>query len=493
MSRKYNIKILSDGFEVSVAGDPIKSLIISGTSEIYTYSASEIFAVTIKTMDTGPSVEDMYAEIYTDDTIYIILSESSIFKNTVLDTLNSIVPINLELFIEASMYHFNKTFVLYKKEGSNVDTDDNDEKKIAILEASILTLHKIKQSEGLSGFIFALMSFCPMYLLYGKGEHKDQLVNLSAIKENMVPVFTSLEKCPKLEQFEAKKVSADTYTKLLVSGKCDVAVNFNTDCQIIINSQQLQGILLPLVMLREDPACKENALGGTPVSKNSQPAKSENSGSKKKSFFDLFKRKKVNTNQTEATKQTPKDSHQSGANTPNSKADILNMIMREMAQKTPSDHFASGAIFDITRQRHNDFSNIVMSNNAATLKDFFAKAYIDFCNQPQLVGFSPDMVDKNKNDTNPAMWNADIVSLPSGEKVALCFMPINNNTYAARIIGVVLGNGEDRYYYCMLNKDENTFSEVIRNKAMQGVEKIGEVKRLGFELMNSFVECIKNN
>ena len=42
MSRKYNIKILSDSFEVSVAGDPINRLIISGTNEIYTYSASEI-------------------------------------------------------------------------------------------------------------------------------------------------------------------------------------------------------------------------------------------------------------------------------------------------------------------------------------------------------------------------------------------------------------------------------------------------------------------
>ena len=292
MSKNNNIKILSDSFEVSVAGDPIKRLTISGTNEIYTYSASEILAVTIKTMDTGPSVEDMYAEVYTDDAVYIILSESPIFQNAVLDTLSSIVPINLGLFIEASMYHFNKTFVLYKKEGSDVDTNDNDEKRIAILEASISALHKNKQSEGLSGFIFAIMSFCPMYLLYGKGEHKDQLVNLSAIKENLVPIYTSLEKCPKSDQFEAKKVSADTYTKLLVSRKCDVAVNFNTDCQIVINLQQLQGVLLPLLMLREDPACQESALGGTSISKTSQPVNTENGGSKKKSFFDLFKRKR---------------------------------------------------------------------------------------------------------------------------------------------------------------------------------------------------------
>lgn len=55
------------------------------------YSAEDINAVFIKTMDTGPSVEDMYAEVYIHNTIYIILSESPLFKTLILDIFGSIV------------------------------------------------------------------------------------------------------------------------------------------------------------------------------------------------------------------------------------------------------------------------------------------------------------------------------------------------------------------------------------------------------------------
>lgn len=120
------------------------------------------------------------------------------------------------------------------------------------------------------------------------------------------------------------------------------------------------------------------------------------------------------------------------------------------------------------------------------------EAYVAFCNQPQIVGFSLSMIDVRRNDTNPGTWNADIVNLPSGENVALCFMPINSEALAARIIGIVLGNAGDKYYY-MLSKDGKAFSDVMQNKAMLGIEKVGSVKGLGVELMNSFVECIKNS
>ena len=196
-------------------------------------------------------------------------------------------------------------------------------------------------------------------------------------------------------------------------------------------------------------------------------------------LFDLFRKKKVRT----TTK----------ANMSNTKEDIMKQLLQNMMQKTPSEHFASGAVFDITRQNHDRFAQIVNSNDAIFLNNFFANAYVAFCDQPQIVGFTSSMVDVRQNDTNPGTWNADIVNISSGEKVALCFMPINNAKYSARIIGIVLGNSGDRYYYCMLNKDDNMFSDVIQNKAMFGIEKIGSVKGSGFELMNSFVECIKNN
>lgn len=199
----------------------------------------------------------MYAEIHTNDTIYIILSESSSFKEIIVDTIQSIVPINLELFIEASMYHFNKTFVLYKKEEADIEIEDNDEKRIAILEECIRLFHASKhltKTEGLARFTFAMLTFCPMFLLYGKEEHQNMLVNLSAISENLVPIYTSLERCPKGDQFEKRKLSSDMYIKLLAHGDNDAMVNFNMDCQLMISSEQLRNVLLPLIVLREAPA-----------------------------------------------------------------------------------------------------------------------------------------------------------------------------------------------------------------------------------------------
>ena len=40
---------------------------------------------------------------------------------------------------------------------------------------------------------------------------------------------------------------------------------------------------------------------------------------------------------------------------------------QNIMQKTPSEHFASGAVFDITRQNHDQFARIVNSNDAMSL------------------------------------------------------------------------------------------------------------------------------
>ena len=96
------------------------------------------------------------------------------------------------------------------------------------------------------------------------------------------------------------------------------------------------------------------------------------------SLFDLFKKKKTNTT--------------ASINTSNSKDDIMKMMLQNMMQKTPSEHFASGAVFDIARQNHDQLALIVNSNDAMSLKSFFANAYVTFCNQPQIVGFSPSMI-----------------------------------------------------------------------------------------------------
>lgn len=175
------------------------------------------------------------------------------------------------------------------------------------------------------------------------------------------------------------------------------------------------------------------------------------------------------------------------------KEDILKLILEQMGQKTPSEHFASGAIFDITRNMHSNFEQIVRSNNPSALHEFFSGAYMMFCNNPQIVGFTPAIVDINKNDTDPRSWNADVFTFSTGEAITLCYMPIQHDTLAARIIGIAIDDDGDRYYYCMLNKDMNVLSDVIQNKAMLGVEKIGEIKGQGSDLMKSFLNCIKKS
>lgn len=195
------------------------------------------------------------------------------------------------------------------------------------------------------------------------------------------------------------------------------------------------------------------------------------------SFLDFFKKKR-----------TPSPMQNAG-----SKEEFFRMVLEQMCQKTPSEHFASGAIFDIVRKDHSSFEQLVRSKNPVALQNFFVNAYLLFCKNPEIVGLTPAMVDIKKNDTDPLTWNADIITSSSGEAIALCYMPIQHQTLEARIIGIVIGSECDRYYYCMLNKDINMLSDVMQNKVMLGVEKVGEIKGRGFDLMNSFVVCMNKN
>ena len=176
-----------------------------------------------------------------------------------------------------------------------------------------------------------------------------------------------------------------------------------------------------------------------------------------------------------------------------SKEDIIRMILEKQAQKSPSDHFVSGSVFDICRQHRNVFYTAAKSNDALSLLTLFVNAYTLFLDKPQVVGFTPDMVNRNNNDTSPATWSANVFPLQPGDYAVLLFMPIQNNTLAARIVGIVFSDKGDGYYYCMLNKGAENASEVIRNKGMFGLETVGTVRGLGLELMNSFLNCIKQD
>lgn len=229
-------------------------------------------------------MEDLYAEIHVQDTIYVIPSESPLYNDAIVSTVHSVVPLDLEASIEASTYHHNKTFVLYQKMGTDVEIEDSDEKRIAILEASLESLHKAGQSAGTSGLVFALLSFCPMYLLFGKGERRDRLVNLAAIRETLIPIFTSLDKCPNSDQFEKRRLPAEQYLQMLASENDDAMINFPTEQRFLINSRQIQELLLPLVLLRGSPIIQEQ----TPVNKKQTPVNEEKNEKKKRSG--LFKK-----------------------------------------------------------------------------------------------------------------------------------------------------------------------------------------------------------
>lgn len=180
------------------------------------------------------------------------------------------------------------------------------------------------------------------------------------------------------------------------------------------------------------------------------------------------------------------------ADAPDSRESILDDLMKQISQQSPSYLFASGAVFDIVRLSRDTFEQVVQSGDALALLQFFAAAYSLFCENPEVVGFPPSMVDVSNDDTDPAYWNADIMPLSNGDTAALCYMSVQDDSVEARIFGIALSDAGDRYYYCMLDKDEDAPSDVMQNKALEGIEKVGEVRGRGFELMNAFVACMES-
>lgn len=178
-----------------------------------------------------------------------------------------------------------------------------------------------------------------------------------------------------------------------------------------------------------------------------------------------------------------------------SKEELFRMAFAQVAQQSPSEMFARGAVFDYTRAHYDQFKSIVRANDALALWRFFMAAYGTYCNNPGSLGLTPAMVNPRNNDTNPANWNADTFTFPDGCAMGLCFMPIDNDKLEARIIGIVVNDNysRDGYYYCMLDKDKDLPSEVRRNNMMLGSEKVGEVKGRGFDLMDAFRDLIKEN
>lgn len=173
-----------------------------------------------------------------------------------------------------------------------------------------------------------------------------------------------------------------------------------------------------------------------------------------------------------------------------SKEDIFRKLLEQQASVPVSEQFVSGAVFDISRNNRDVFLSVVQSGNALSLCQLFAQSYALFLEHPECVGFTPQMIRKDTDDTDIREWNADVFDLSNGNYMALLYMPVQNDTYSARIVGIIFGEETDGYYYCMLNKDEQVLSDVNKNNGLLGIKKVGSVQGAGFELMRCFFQTI---
>lgn len=221
-------------------------------------------------------------------------------------------------------------------------------------------------------------------------------------------------------------------------------------------------------------------------------------------LFDFLKKKKpaaptssANTGRSSVSASSPASARPGQASDSDfsgkSKDDIIKMILQQQAQRSPSDIFVSGTVFDLSRSLRDMFLEALRSNNAFQLLNLFQQCYAFFLDHPEQAGAFPGTVKKVLNDTNPAAWNADIIPLLNGDLAALLFMPVQDISIDARIVGIVFSTRGDGYYYCMLPKGEASAAEVVRNKAMLGIETVGSVSGRGFELMDRFIACIKKD
>lgn len=199
-------------------------------------------------------------------------------------------------------------------------------------------------------------------------------------------------------------------------------------------------------------------------------------------FWDLFKKRK------------PENSSLKNQGI-KSKEDIYQMAFEKISQTPPSQRFVSGVVFDAVRNQHEPISQIVHSNNPGEvleLSKFFRMTYMAFLKNPGIFGCIPCPI-KAENDTNPTQWNMEICPLENKDAAVICYMPIQNNTLAARMFGIIFGSSGDGYYYCTINKDETVASDIMRNGAGLGTKKVGDIKGSGFDLRDRFLDCMQSD
>lgn len=261
----YDIKILSGTDNINISAENPSILFVEIGTQKETVSVEKIDAVIIKTMDTGPIVEDMYAEVYVGNTVYIILSELQNFKSIIFDVLNKKVALDIAQFIEASTHHFRKTFILFERIHGSIVFEDTEEKMIKLLESAINAFCTTgKQDVLLYGFVLAIMSYCPLYMLVGNENGNESIVCLTELEGCPIPLYTSIQKCPKLPEvsiISVKKVSPKQYLGALMSKNTYSVVNSGSDDFFVLHLNHIQNTFASLISFHEEESApKENVI-----------------------------------------------------------------------------------------------------------------------------------------------------------------------------------------------------------------------------------------
>ena len=166
-------------------------------------------------------------------------------------------------------------------------------------------------------------------------------------------------------------------------------------------------------------------------------------------------------------------------------------LMDVLGKPPASEVFASRAVFELSRQYRDHFERALQASDEEKLFELFRATFTLFIDQPETAGFTEAQFNKKSEDTDPMKWNVSCSSMPNGDAIALCYMPVQSRSLSARMVGIVFSDSGDRYYSCMLNRDGSIPSEILRSR--EGVPSVnaGTIEGTDAEPMNCFLSCIK--
>ena len=168
-------------------------------------------------------------------------------------------------------------------------------------------------------------------------------------------------------------------------------------------------------------------------------------------------------------------------------------LMDVLGKPPASKVYASGVAFELSRQYRDHFLKALQASDAGKVSELFRATYALFIDQPETVGLNAAMFNKKSEDTDPKKWEASCSSMPDGSPIALCCMPVRDAALKTRLVGIVFSDSGDRFYSCMLNRDPNKPSEIVRNMGKIPHEKAGIINGNDPDPMNCFLNCIRED